>query len=229
MLHGRELVEDLLFADTETTMGVGFSLDILKLDGDVKAARMEVRSSFVVVITLIHRRKLLVSLETVASRAITPVQFTLFQSFAHVGQLLRCLLQSLLHLLVQFLLLNKLVAWLNLGRRRLISQVEEIDVGLHETFAEELDSHVHLVLALLQFETTVLPDGVLANDARDGRFLGLLALSSVLLEHLGLGGCNELILLLSLRLLHDLADARVRVKDWLVFHLSFFLSLVVRL
>ena len=93
---------------------------------------------------------------------------------------------------------------------------------MHETFAEELDSHVHLVLALLQFETTVLPDGVLANDARDGRFLGLLALSSVLLEHLGLGGCNELILLLSLRLLHDLADARVRVKDWLVFHDSLF-------
>ena len=42
MLHGRELVEDLLLANTETTVGLGFPLDVLKLDGNVKAACMEV-------------------------------------------------------------------------------------------------------------------------------------------------------------------------------------------
>ena len=112
------------------------------------------------------------------------MQFTFFQSFAHISKLLWCLVQSFLHLLVQFLLLNELVTWLNLGRRSLVGKVEEINVGLHETFAEQLDSDIHLVLTLLQFETTILSNCVLAYDARNSRFLGLLALSSILLQHL---------------------------------------------
>ena len=42
MLLSLEFVEDFLFANTETTVGLGLSLNVLKLDGDVEAALVEV-------------------------------------------------------------------------------------------------------------------------------------------------------------------------------------------
>ena len=223
MLHGWELVEHFLFADTEATVRIGLSLDVLKLDGDVQAARVEVRSRLVVVVALIHLSHPLVSLETVTSLLFAPVKFSLFQSVANVGQLLRCLLKRLLDMLVQFLLLKKLLAWLNLGRCRLVRQIEEVDVGLHEALAEQLDSDALLVLVLVQLEATALSDGILIHNTRSGGFLGLLALRSILLKHLSLGGGDQLVLLLGLRFLHDLADASVWIEDWLVFHLQILL------
>ena len=82
MLHGRELVKDFLFADTETAMSLGLTFDVLKLDGDVEAALMEVRSRFVVVVPLVHDSHLLVRSETVTCRLVAPVNLTLLQSLA---------------------------------------------------------------------------------------------------------------------------------------------------
>ena len=42
MVHGGELVEDLLLTVTETSVSLSFSLNVLKLDGDIQASIVEV-------------------------------------------------------------------------------------------------------------------------------------------------------------------------------------------
>ena len=122
-------------------------------------------------------------------------------------------------MLVQILLLNQLVARLNAAWRRLVRQVEEIDVCLHETLRKQADADIHLVFALFKLESAVLLHSCV-NLARIRRLLRLLARAAVLLEHLRLGRSDQLILLFGLGLLDDLTDARVRVENRLVFHLS---------
>ena len=224
MVHGWELVENFLFTDAEAAVRHRLTLDVLELKGDVQAPRMEVRRSLVVVEVLIHLGHLLVSLETVTCLLVTPVELTLLQGLTDEDQLLGSLLKALLHLLVQLLLLDKLVTWLDLRWRSLISQVEEVNISLHETVSKQLNADIHLIFPLLKLEAPILPNLVLVHDARDGGFLGFLALSAVLFDDLRLCGRDQLIFLLCLRFLHDLPDACVWVEDWLVFHLVFLLS-----
>ena len=79
MLHGRELVENFLFTNTEATMSLSFSLNIFKLDGVIEAALVEVRSRFIIVHLLIHMSHLQINSETVASSRITIKQLALLQ------------------------------------------------------------------------------------------------------------------------------------------------------
>ena len=76
MLHGRELVENFLFTNTEATMSLSFSLNIFKLDGVIEAALVEVRSRFIIVHFLVHLRHFKEDFETFACRRIAIEPFT---------------------------------------------------------------------------------------------------------------------------------------------------------
>jgi len=51
-------------------------------------------------------------------------------------------------MLVKVLLFIELLTRFNAAWSRLIRKVEEVDVGLHEAFTEQMDTHIHLVFAL---------------------------------------------------------------------------------
>ena len=226
MVHGGELVEDLLLTVTETSVSLSFSLNVLKLDGDIQASIVEVRSRFEIVVSLVHDRHSLVSSETVTSRLISVVELSLLECVTDVDELLRRLVQSLLDLFVQFLFLDELVAWLDEGRSGLVCQVEKVDVSFHEAFRQQPNAHGHLILLLLQLETPILFNSVHCTACVMRLFLHFLTGGAVLLEHLRLSCGNELILLLGLSLPDNLTDASVRVHDWLkVFHIGLRLPL----
>ena len=132
MLHCFELVEDLLFTDTESTMGLCLALNILKFDRDVEAALVEVGSRFVIIELLVHLRHLLVDVETVARLLLAPVELSFLQVVTDLCQVVGRLLRLCFHLLVQLLLLEKSRAGLDHRWGRAVSQVEEVDVSLHE-------------------------------------------------------------------------------------------------
>ena len=149
MLHSWELVRDFLFADTKTAMSLSLSFDVLKLNGDIQAALMEIRSRFVIVVAHIHLSHALVSFETVTGCAISPVELAVLETLTDLSQLLWRLVKSLLDLLVKFLVLLKLFAGLNSGWSRLRRQIEEVDVGAHEALRKQLDADALFVLFLL--------------------------------------------------------------------------------
>ena len=219
MLHGLELIADLLLADTETTMGLSLTLDVLKLNGDVEAALMEVGSRFIVVVLLKHLSHLLVDEEALAHLLLTPVELSLLKFVTDVGQGLGVLLELNLDLFVEFLIFQVLLTWLNGGGSGVGSQVEEVNISLHEALGKEANANAHLVNLFLQLETSVFLLNSETCPTGDSGFLSLLACSSILLEHLGLGRIDQFVLLLGLGLLDDLTDAGVRVHNWLVFHL----------
>ena len=76
MLHGGELIEDLLFTNSEALVRLSFSLYIFKLNGVVEAALMEVGSRFIIVHLLIHLRHLKEGSEAFARRCIAIEPFT---------------------------------------------------------------------------------------------------------------------------------------------------------
>ena len=76
MLHGRELVEDLLFTDAEAAMRLSLTLYVLELDRVIKAALVEVRSRFIIVHLLVHLRHFKEDFETFACRRIAIESFT---------------------------------------------------------------------------------------------------------------------------------------------------------
>jgi len=133
VMHGWELVEYFLFADTKTTVGQSFSLEVFELDRNVQATLMEVAGRFIVVEANIHLCHSLVSFETVILRLFAPVKLTIVESLGDLHEVLGCLVQSLLHILVEIFLLIEPIAWLNATRCRLICEIEEIDIRLHET------------------------------------------------------------------------------------------------
>lgn len=220
MVHSLELVVDLLLADTETAMRLSLSLDVLKLDGDVEAPLVEVRSRFVIAVPSELLRHLLVHNETVARLLVPPVELTLHECVTDARQVVWGLFGLNLDFLVELLLLLESITWLDSRGSRPVGQVEEVDVRLHKTFGQQSDSDVHFVHFLLELEAAVLLLHVVHDTASDADFLRLLASGAVLLKDLGLGGSDQLVLLLSLRLLDDLADAGVRVHDRLMFHTS---------
>mmetsp|Transcript_28421 Transcript_28421/g.37902 ORF Transcript_28421/g.37902 Transcript_28421/m.37902 type:complete len:214 (-) Transcript_28421:3-644(-) len=201
-------------------MSLRLTFDVLKLDGDVEAALMEVGGGFVVVEADVHLGHLFVGFETVACSLVAPVELSILQSLADQHQVVRGLLQSLLHMLVQILLFDQLIAWLDTTGRRLIGEVEEIDVGLHEALREQVDADVHLVFALFKLEAAVFLHCCVEHSSV-GSLLGLLASRAVLFQDLGLRGGDQLILLLRFRLFDDLADAGMRVENRCVLHLCF--------
>ena len=216
VLHGRELVEHLLFADTEATMGLGLALDVFELDRDVKAALVEIAGRFIVVEADVHLGHSLVSFEALARCLLAPVDLAVLQRFANFNEVLRCLVQRLLHVLVEILLFHQPVTRLDAAWGRLVGEIEEVDVGLHEAFGEQVDADICFVLPLFELEATVFIDR--AHLARLRSLLRFLPRAAILLEHLRLGGGDQLILLLSLRLLGNLPDAGMRVENRLVFH-----------
>ena len=203
-------------------MGLCLTLNVFKFDRDVEAALVEVGSRFVIIELLVHLCHLLVDIETVARLLLAPVELTFLEVVTDLCKVVRRLLRLSLHLLVQLLLLEKSRAWLDHRWGRPVSQVKEVDVSLHEALREESDSDVHLVDLLFELEASVLLANVVVRDATSlARLLCLLASDSVLLEHLGLGGRDQLILLLGLGFLDDLADTGVWIYNGLMFHTCF--------
>ena len=92
MLHSRVFVKNFFFANTKTSMRLGFSLDILEVYRNIEASLMEVRSRFVIVVAFVHDSHFLVSSETVACCLISPVKFALFERLTDLGQLFRCVI-----------------------------------------------------------------------------------------------------------------------------------------
>ena len=120
---------------------------------------------------------------------------------------------------IELVLFHELWAWHNEGRGLFVRKVEEIDVGLHVTLCQQFDSNRLFRHFLFQLEVTLVLE-VLPTARSVGGLASLLSgcLLCVLVEHRRLGGGNELVLLLSLGLLCNLADAGVRVEDGLQFH-----------
>ena len=120
---------------------------------------------------------------------------------------------------VELVLLHELRTRLNVGGRRFIGQVEEIDVSLHEAFSKEFDSNRlfgHFLLELeVSFVLKLLPTSSHVSSCRG--FLGSVLLC-ILVENGRFCGGNKLILLFGFGFLSDLPDTRVRVEYGLQFH-----------
>ena len=125
----------------------------------------------------------------------------------------------LLDSFVQLVLLHQLWAGLDVGRCCFIRQVEEIDVGLHKTFGKEFNSNRLFGHFLVQLEVALLLK-VLSAARQVGSRGSLLRciFLRILVQYSRFSGCDQLILLLGLRFLCDLTDARVRVEYGLQFH-----------
>ena len=202
-------------------MSPSLTLNVLEFDGNVQAALVEVGGSFVVVEALVHFGHLFVSFETVACRLLTPSNLTLLQRLTDQDEVVRCLLKGLLKVLVEAFLLHELVTWLDAAWRCLIGQIEEVDIGLHKALRKKVNADVGLVFALFELEAAVLFDWSI-QLASTCCLLRLLTSCAILFQDLCLGGSDQLILLLRLGLLDDLANTGVRVENRLVLHLASF-------
>jgi hypothetical protein len=101
-----------------------------------------------------------------------------------------------------------------------VRQVEEVDIGLHITASEQFNTEGLSVNFLIELETAFVVVGHVATASLicgTAGFTGIL-FRAVLLEHSLLGLLNDLVFLLSLGFLYDMADARMRVEYWLKFH-----------
>jgi len=80
-MHGRLLIEDHFFTNTEATVRLSFTFYIFKLNRVVEAALMEVRSRFIIVHLLVHLRHFKEDFETIACRRVTIEPFTGLEVF----------------------------------------------------------------------------------------------------------------------------------------------------
>jgi len=132
-----------------------------------------------------------VSFKTILTVVVSPAELSLDEAVPQGKEVVLCLGILLFDSLVELVLLDELGAWFDVGGCGLLSQVEEVDVGLHETFREKLDSDVLWADFLCKLEVTFVLE-ILATACHLGRATSLFAsnLLSVLLKHSRLG-CGD--------------------------------------
>ena len=147
VVHGFEYVQDLLLADTETLICVHFTCGVFVLNGDIKAAFVEVGGGLPIIEFLELLGNLGVLLQAlldifvVFTVTFTLIVLSLFEVIAEGKEGVLVLLESCLsRTLVEALFLFKLDRRLDLARSRIRCNVEEIDIGLQITLLEESDA-----------------------------------------------------------------------------------------
>ena len=96
VVHGRELVEDFFFTDTQTSVSLSLSFSVLKLNGNVQASLMEVGSCLIVIEVYIHGCHAFISFEALTFLLVSPELLSLLQVLAYHHKHLCCLVKSLL-------------------------------------------------------------------------------------------------------------------------------------
>jgi len=77
-----------------------------------------------------------VGFKTILTVLVSPAELSLDEAVPQGDEVVFCLGILLFDSLVELVLLDKLRAWFDVGGCGLLGQVEEVDVGLHETFRE---------------------------------------------------------------------------------------------
>ena len=120
-------------------------------------------------------------------------------------------------MLLQLLVAQKLLRWLNKGWGCSIGKVEEVYEGLHKALFKQLDTNEPLVDFIFKLETSLFI--ILgATNMVLGPLLNILLALAILLNNLTLGGGYQFILLFGLGLFDDLPNACMWVHNWLVLH-----------
>ena len=103
---------------------------------------MEVRSRFPVIEAFKYFSDRKVGFKTILAVLVSPAELGLYEAVPQGEEVVLCLSVLLLDSLVELVLLDKLGTWFDVGRGGLLSEVEEVDVGLHVTFRKKFDSEV---------------------------------------------------------------------------------------
>jgi len=139
LAHGLELVMYVFFAEAETFVRQGLTFKIFEVERHIQTPLMEVTRRTIILLLFISRRHALISPKAVSKLALPPVHLRPYQVLPELCQ----------HLLVRFFIFSWFTGFsqlelflvlrggFDLRGRRLLGQVEEVYVGLHESFGQK--------------------------------------------------------------------------------------------
>ena len=152
---------------------------------------MEVGSRFPVLKFLKHFCDGEILFKTLLAVPVTPVHFSLNQTVFEDCEAFSILVVLLLDSLVQLVFFHELWTWLDVRGSRFVSQVEEIDVGLHKSLGKEFNSNRLFGHLLVKLEVALLLKVLSATSQVGSRssFLGSILLG-ILVEYSSFSGCD---------------------------------------